>query len=237
MYHVPCTINTTSRRVRKMRPTPQLPVLSRLIIVMIIPAVILPHIRNNDLFTWTQHESVICCLPISFMLSALAIHFPSMISANVNSHTRVWLLERIVYYSAIQTAILHGVSLLGNILRMGSLLRMQRAAALQHYFSPRIVALYMALDMLCQTRTWADRNTTLAPCMMRNSLIFNFIFLAFCYGHDAVPGAADTSMLATHLVALCITDIARWVFHALDALALCRRESTSKFASHAVVRQ
>ena len=152
-------------------------------------------------------------MPIMFMLSALTIHLPSLWSPTLNPLTRVGFLENIVYYTTIQTSILHALSWLGCTYNI------------KPYLDTRTIALHLIQDFVWQTQSWADRNTTLAPNMIRSTQIFNFVICLFYYGqtYKLVSSIYWTIPLSTHLVALCVTDFSKWCFIAFSSVALRNR--------------
>ena len=195
----------------------QASVLFRLVVGMLVPGVLLRVHSVAEIGGVPPTSSVICCLPLSFMVSALAVHLPSLSHhSGLDPLARLGLTERLVYYALLQSGVLHTLQYLDSTLSHGLGYLLQSKL---FFFDARVVALYMIQDYVWRVQSWANARTTLAPWMLRVSMVLNFVVLMLLYG--AGLGGDLSVLLSTHLVALCITDLCQWLFIAFSKVAVC----------------
>ena len=167
------------------------PMSVRLICMLLVPHFLPPN-RSIDFFGgWT--------LPMSCMVSVVTFHMSSLWSPRTDPIGRLYLLEHVVYYAVLQSALLVVV---GQIWEDGPV--------------ERLTSLYMLFDMVDQLQGWVSPLHTISPVMVRCCALTHLCLSMWCY---AVP-LLDEGGLYAHLIAMVASDLAGICFWSVSVMFL-----------------
>lgn len=189
----------------------------RFVAISLIPAIVHSVITIPRLPAALRSPTIVAYIPISFMLSSVIIHLPSLWAACLHPLSRVGVLERIVYYSILQTLTLNAL--------MYTLVEYHN----QHQTQPSenqwdilsITALYMGFDFATQIVHWADATNTIAPRTLKGSVCFNWLFYMLFYA-PLWSFANWTQSLSLNFVGICFAEFSSFLFYCVNNVCCTR---------------
>ena len=168
-------------------------------------------------------------MPLSAMVVIALLHAPSIWSPRTSGAGSLFLIERIVYLAALQSAALLGLL---NLLPPGL---------------GNLVGLIMLNDLAAKAHAWAVPQHTLVPLALRAGVWLHFaaccwLFripappepLTFAYAYDILRNAP---FLGDTLIAMAIAEAVRILFEVVEAVALVRPPATAAPARTLTLRR